>query len=345
MVAFFQKTFCARNLFRAFFYGAVALLVQGYARPLRQSTPLPPDFSLLKAGDVVVTFSGEPLAWFLATGGQVLEHRDDSVLFSHTEIVIPGKKGEWMLAGVSSGNVRSRPFKKALSEFQQIAVFRLREPIGGAAAAQQVEKWLDDPEIRGAFFDYRLGGGESSETKKFYCIGFVNSAYRDSGFPPPFLPAKNPKETPSIRHFSTLFHADIGKTPLAGSITQNPAYQKIFFWENMLMPEEQKWLNKMIARTGAQFYQEHWEIKPKKYRFTTIVLRLIKPIHKLPPEVEMAAAFQASIRGFCKKVRAMWYRLERRGRLVGLTEEERVALVQKICEKYRDDFFQPTTEK
>jgi hypothetical protein len=111
------------------------------------------------------------------------------------------------------------------------------------------------------------------------------------------------------------------------------------------MPEEQKWLNEMIARTSAQFYQEHWEIKPRKYRFTTTMLHLIAPLHKLPPEVETATAFQASIQGFCKKVRAMWYRLERRGRLANLTEKERVALVQKICEKYRDEFFKPTTKK
>jgi len=291
---------------------------------------------------VAITFSGSPTAWFLASAGAPAEKGRNYVPYSHAEIVLSDGEGGFRLAGVSRGKVRRRPIGKALPEFSHMAIYRLRRPPhAGEPVARLVEKWLKDPVVREADFDYAFGSGESG-TNKFYCLGFVNEAYRENGFPVPFPSPEKPHDSPALRQLAETFHAHVERTPLAGSLCDNPAYRRVLLWENALRSPEREWRSEQIARIGDGFYREGWRIKPRRYRFTSAVLALAGPLNDLPAETEAALAFKSGISEYLHRVYGAWGRLERRGKLDGLSEAERREWLECICRKYRDEFFERT---
>jgi hypothetical protein len=53
-----------------------------------------------------------------------------------------------------------------------------------------------------------------------------------------------------------------------------------------------------------------------------------------------ALAYSKSADGFSSDVKSMWSRLQRRGRVEGLTLAEKTALLTKVCLKYREAYFE-----
>ena len=301
--------------------------------------PPPPDLSKAEDGDVVVTFSGTPTAWFLATGG-LLANTNQIPAYSHAEILLRKPGGEWDLVGIVSGKIQQRAIKKALPSFQRLAIFRIKTPPhAGEKPAKLARKWLKDPEIKHASFDYRMEDIPGVHNR-FYCLGLINELYRESNLPPPFLPPQTPLISPAFNHLAEIFDTRPENTPLAGSIFQNPAYKLVLVWENPMIPPEKKWLNRSIAQISEGFYSDGWRIKPRETWSSSVMLEVADLWMDLPGGVEDGLALKMGISAYLESVRGAWYRMKRRGQLNGLSPAQRLDLLSVICEKYRDEYFE-----
>jgi hypothetical protein len=296
-----------------------------------QARPPLPDMSIFEEGDVILTFSGAVEAWGIAfCSGR---YSDSNPLpCSHAEAIYRDKRQRLMLAGVSNSRVRTRPLKKALPEFQHLLVYRAQHPLAERRrAAQVLEQWMHDPQIRSAAFDYTLQD-IPGRRNAFCCVGFLNEAFREAELEAPFI--QTPWHPNAVaRHLEALLDFHFETLITVDSIQENPAYEKISTWHNESIDPELTFLQQQIAWQGFKWYESGWRLK------TSNQFNIILVLSAWPDSVQRTVRTQSQLRLFTHDVIKTWNRLKRRGKLKGLDHEQQQQLVQTICEKYRDRYF------
>jgi len=334
-----SRSFPVRQIARAavclFFLILLSGCVSGPAKALRDSPAVQTELlDRLEEGDIVLTFSGGLPGWLFSTGGG---RSFPEVPYSHAEVTF--KEGsEWMIGGVSSGGVHPRSLKKTLGSFADLSVYRLQAPASDRKKIADVAgRWCYDPAIVRAGFDYEMHD-IPGRRDKFYCAGFVNEMVREAGQPAPFFAEADPREAGAAgKHFSKVFRRNVATIVLPQSIEQNTNYVKILTWYNPFACEDRKWLDAGIARNFFSFYDEGWRLKPRPVSWPAswILKRAFKT-----PDAMTALTYSKPAENFSADVKSMWSRLQRRGRVEGLTPAEKDALLTKVCLRYRETYFE-----
>ena len=293
--------------------------------------PTPPDVTQLQEGDIVLTFSGAVESWglALATHGDLADFQRP---YTHAEAVFRGRKNRLMLGGVSEGRVRSRLFIRALPEFQHIAVYRSKHTSSRQQdAADLLARWVKDPQIRMAAFDYTLQD-VPGRRDAFCCVGFLNEVYRNAGLEAPFIQIA---WTPNAagRHLGEILGFEFSTIIPVDSIAQHPDYEKVLEWQNEYVDTEQNTLQQKIAQQCLVWYEAGWRLKTSRQFHIGLALA------RLPRSIKQIERTQVQLRLFAKDVSDTWARLKRRGKLKGLDDAEKEDIRQAIFTKYRDRYF------
>lgn len=289
-----------------------------------------PSLDNIQVGDIVITSSGNVEALFLSLALRVTQ--DDQNNYDHAEMVFSDLNGELSLGGVYGGQVSAGNLLNRLQGFQSFAIYRPIAPQQQRQKASEIlRKWIYDPKINNAEFDYAFSY-EPGKTDNFFCAGILNEAYRVSGLP---LPFSNREWTPNhlSRHLEELLNAKFQGFLDISSIHHSKDYKKIFSWQRPNLKPDRIQRSKNIVLYLLKQYKQNWRLQPNDK--VNIGVALIN----LPEGVKRLAYLRISLGLFRDDIFATWDRLDRRGQLDELDALEKDNLLTAIMDKYREKYF------
>jgi hypothetical protein len=310
----------------------------------QKDPPLPVGVENLKQGDIFLGLSHSPISLLFASGGDAsLLKQSEGDAFNHAMILLApsSQEEEWSLVGMERGHISKNSLKASFPRSRFVAFYRLKEPDdAGVRIAQRVRKFLEDPQVQNATFDYQLKD-LPGRRNQFFCLGFVNEVYRTEGFPPPFLPPSPPRSSAMTDEATRLLKTDMGSTLIALDIKNNPSYHRVFFWKNPHLSEDRYWVDVQVFQILETFTAEGWRLKGKGSVLEARVGHLFGIVPSKAVEIDR---YESSLSRFYKKIHSTWGRLKRQGRIEGLNEAEKFKLLERICLKYRSEFFKKESE-
>jgi len=297
----------------------------------KDDVTLLPALDNIQAGDILITGSGDVESMFLSLALRTTQANDQDT-FNHAEMVFRDEDGDLSLGGVFSGQVNAGKLHSRLEDFTSFAVYRPLAPQQQRQKASEIlRKWLSDPKIKNAKFDYAFSY-EPGKTDNFFCAGIINEANRVAGLPLPFA---NREWTPNhlSQHLEELLDAKFQGFLDVSSILHSKAYTKILSWQHPDLKLERIRRSKNIVLYLLNQYKQDWKLQPNDKM--NIGVALIN----LPEGVKRLAYLRISLGLFRDDVFATWNRLERRGQLEELDALEKDELLTAIMDKYREKYF------
>jgi hypothetical protein len=290
-----------------------------------------PDFSKLQEGDVVTMFTPTPAAWVFARLGTDTA-TDRGLPLSHCEFLVEGQGGEWLLTGVSGSSLKSRPLRDVLVGVAHISVFRANRPEAERRdIARFAYEWTRRPDARDVAFDYAMEDIPGRHDA-FYCVGFVNEVCRLRGGAVPFFPQERPQRAIG-RYLERVCGGSAHRATAVPSILSNPDYRHVLTWRHpRLGTAEALMVAGQITDAIVTFCEEGWVPKGVDLPVDGEDLGPRQKLRRLARAKSRLNAFNAD-------VTRVWRRLERRGRLDGLMQEEKAELILRICREYRETHF------
>ncbi len=316
----------------------VALLISGCVTPLIHQKAVLPSEVQFEAGDIVVSSGADLKSWLLFLMFRPAEWNLSSMELppSHTEMVFRNHDGILYLGGVhGDGQTDSAPLAERLSFFGEYRVYRAQSAKQDRErAAKVLMQLLSNPAVSNAPFDYSFGY-TPGKRDTFFCAGIVNEACRLADLPLPFLYLSwQPNSiTTQIQKF---LQANIEGILDMESIEVLEQYQCIFTAENKKPnPERDKFIKALALYVITQ-YENGWQLKPS----ASINLPLM--YSNLPPNSETVVRFGKTVDAFGHDALTTRNKFIRRKQRQLLSQEEQVALVQTIGDKFREKYFYHT---
>ncbi len=290
--------------------------------------PSPPDTSLFDEGDLILTFGGSTQSWGIALCTDPNAGTEDRP-YSHAEMLFKDARGRWMVGGISVGHVKATPLSRAIKGFQHVGVYRSAAPRKERLrTAELLKQWLRDPKIRKAKFDYTLQD-VPGRRDAFFCLGFINELHRAAGLEPPFTPQP---WTPNAfgRHMEQLMNIKFQEISTVDSLKHNPHFSCVTRWRNNRTDPDAAQIEMTLARLGLTWYNQGWQMRTSEGPHLGLLLI------NAPERLSTTVRTRAHVTLFSQDVHRAWDRLSRRGRLKGLSEQERHAKLESVCLSFRD---------
>ncbi len=323
------------SLLAGLIMAALGVLLAGCQTP-RLRPGADPGFDAVEAslqdGDVAVMLSAAPDAALL---GVFSNGAAPGPVYSHAELLLRSARGEWLLAGVSSGKVQQRPLRRAVGGLLRLAVYRARLPQEQRdEIPRQMRLWLEDPVLSRASFDYTMQDvpGRSSS---LYCVGFANEIYRRAALPEPF-PRTARALTRIGDHLQQLAGVRPEQVVNANAVKQNSCFLLAGTWRNPAFSDDDVLVREETARGLLRDYEADWRLTPA--RGVNVSLLVGEWFYGFPRSAEAVARYGGAYLDYAHSIQRTWDRAQRRGRLQGLTVSEKSALLESIREAYRPAF-------
>lgn len=285
-------------------------------------------------GDVVAMMADAPDSLVLGLFGQGGDVSGPA--YGHAEILVQGGDGHWHCVGFSRGGVHSQRVDRVAPTLVRLAVYRAqRSAEDRARVVRTVKAWVNDSDRPDPAFDFSMQD-EPGRQDRFYCVGFVNEMFRLSELPPPFV-AEPRARTLFADHLAELVGVRPESVHTANAVRRNADYSFVSAWTNPSLTADDLLFRDQFAGTVLAYYETGWRLVPAEG--ASLDFALGRWVLGLPEVAEALGRLRAALLLYAADTRATWERVRRRGMLTGLSQPEKVQLLERVFEKYRHRYF------
>ncbi len=298
-----------------------------------QPDPTLPDTTLFQEGDIVITADNGVESWLIALAARS-DTRVVETPYSHAEMIFRNADNQLMIGGVFSGKADSELLENRFKKFHRAAVFRANTSRDTQiAAALTLQKMLNDTTVQDADFDYSMSY-EPGKTDKLFCAGIINDSWQRVSVSPPFGPRQWQKNN-LTSHVEEIMGSRMSTLVDLDSIYNSKDFYLVLEWENNQIHTSKAQLSKKIITYLLAQYELGFRLKTNKEP------NLLLALGRLSEEVEQLARVRISLTLFNSDVTSTWQRLQRRGTLEQVTDDEKDDLIKAVFSKYHDKYFYP----
>ncbi|OQC17388.1 MAG: hypothetical protein BWX73_00208 [Lentisphaerae bacterium ADurb.Bin082] len=291
---------------------------------------------LLQDGDIFLTQSPSILSVIYARYGNPPGDYSHAGVFFYD----PQGRPKIMHVRTSPGISDLRSFPQ---DYWQIAVLRgkldeaQRRRLGETLCA-----WSQDTAILKATFDYKMQD-VPGRRDQFYCIGFLNEIWRSCDLQPPFALGEKNEPTIIKSFVKQEFGIDLDNVTTASSILQNQEFSQLTEWSDHSWSAHDQFLLKQVLATMETYVKAGYYgrgMGPLQGWIISTVLR--RKGYEANAAQALRMMNQAS--AFHQKVYGRYRLFERRGQAPEPCSEDAAELIRRICDYYRDDYFEKTRQ-
>ncbi|SFR50346.1 hypothetical protein SAMN04488073_2447 [Marinobacter gudaonensis] len=303
--------------------------------PVREPLPSfsPPDSEAFQPGDIVLTYPIEPISWLMSFMGSSNPDQLENP-YNHGEVVFVDPDGRKMLGGFS-GRVMAKPLEERIPLFHRVVVLRHKGPdTDSRKIGRLMARISHDPQYQNATFDYSFRDVPGRKSK-FYCLGLINEVHREANAPVPF-PHKPIKRNALLAHVEELLDQNIVDGPVIEDIFNNPDYEVVLEWTNNQDKYLDTWYLEHITRYTLDIYEQGWRLRESEAPTVNLFLWLIDDGDE---SLDSVKRIMWTFKNFHTEAGIDWEKLSTAGKLDGLSERQKMELLETVGNKYRDEFF------
>ena len=262
--------------------------------------------------------------------------------YSHAGVFFYDQQGRPKIMHVQTSPCIS-DLRSFLQNYRQSAVLRQKlDEAQRRRLGETLRAWSQDSVILKAAFDYKMQD-VPGRRDTFYCIGFLNEIWRSCDLQPPF--ALGEKNEPSIikSFLKQEFGIDLDNVLTASSILQNPEFSLLTEWHDPSWSTHDLFLQEQVLAAIVSYVKAGYSgrgMGPLQGWFMRTALRWKGYGANAAQALYMTNLASA----FHKKVFERYQLFVHRGQAPEPCSEDAAALIRRICDYYRDDYFEKTRE-
>ena len=230
-----------------------------------------------------------------------------------------------------------------LQNYRQSAVLRKKlDEAQHRRLGETLRAWSLDTAILNAAFDYKMED-VPGRRDQFYCIGFLNEIWRNSGLPPPFALGEKNEPTIIKSFVKQEFGIDLDNFIGANSIFQNPEFSLLTEWHDPSWSSHDQFLLEQVLAAIVSYVEEGYSGRGMGL-LQGWIMRTVLRLKGYEANAAHALHMMNQASAFHKKAFERYQLFVRRGQAPEPCSEDAAALIRRICDYYRDDYFEKTRQ-
>jgi len=291
---------------------------------------------LLQDGDIYLTQSTSNLSVIYARYGNPPGNYSHAGVFFYDQQGLPK-----ILHVITSPALED--FESYQKGLMQIVVLRKKlDEAQHRRLGETLRAWSRDSAILNATFDYKMQD-VPGRRNQFYCISFLNEIWRSSDLQQPFVSGGKLPNTAVKSYLKQELGIDLDNLVGANSIFQNPEFSLLTEWRDSSQTAHDQFLLEQVFAVIVSYVEEGYsgrDLGPLQGWFMRTALR--RKGYEANAAQVLRMMNQAS--AFHQKVYGRYRLFERRGQAPEPGSEDAAELIRRICDYYRDDYFEKTRQ-